>query len=868
MEGPKRRPATYGKASRKVLVHDLFDVAVEQQNTFRPSTLENLAPPRTQTPVSDVSEDPETSGQLNQELLSAIILDQTSAKSAAKLMVPSQALSSSPAMFEIESSEEEVTKAQPIAATHKRRKVTPKGSDNEARQEQKRVSKVVDRAQYKSRTHPKPSAWKQAKIQSYVMPSSESHSEDKHARAIRVEPRQTSDSSGSPRLDFPNRSPLRGDSPRSRSSSSSMVSTQSTPKRKRQVFDDIPSDVSSPSQLELSTLRLTPHRRNRSLTRRNELDLSDASPKGSPRTRRRLLIRRESPSSKPTSKEADMKDLSPSPSKVIKVQRASSSPREVIASKARSNASSTFEPVVRSEPALKKPRTYGKQRSHLKDVVTSNDIERQPSSQHSLDELVAQVDSLTNSRNHLEIDTESDDAESGPQLKSIHELRLAGLANRFDRDVESFLEDIESGNQALRVQALMQLVRRLQEQSFKRQVLASGKLHRVIACAQSEIDVPSASILLLGLWALAVSEAATAQCLAQIYTAALNMSPVLLEEHRSITRIGRDRKENLSKMLTRDLAEFETHVLEQSVKVEGLESQHIIPSRVMLRCLEHGLRHLIELAEPPPEPAAETLALVLNVIAKHLAGLQRSPPEAGSLEGLRLLLSWLELTAAASRELMQKARPSLLSEIGDTLADVMAWARDDHAQLEQSCIRSAVELSNCNRLVCQQFAETRLLSAAFDVVSHHFERLASEDSNNSLDENNLNSVILSLGFLLSLADGSESVRVSTIIPNEDGITHVEKLTSYFSRHLEEADEATTAESIQMLIPFGYLSLLLCTLCLDESVRAHAATILKENGLKELVIRAGTFLDQMKSVDTDAFVERFAASIEAVKQHIT
>ena len=866
MEVPRRRPATYGKASRKVLVHDLFDVAAKQQNPFRPSTVEHLTPSRTQTPFSDTSEDAGSSGQLNQELQSTIALHQKSANASFRSLSPAQALSSSPAMFEIESSEDEVTKAESVGA-NKRRKVTPKGSDNEARQDHKMATKTMDKAQEKNQMHLKPSASKQAKMQANVMRGSESHSEVDHARAIRVEPKQTSDSSGSTRLKYPERSPRRSGSPRSHSSSSSMVSTRSTPKRKRQMIDDIPSDVSSPSQLELSTLRLTPNRRNRSAARRNEFDLSDVSPNRSPRNRQRLIDRLDSPNSKLASKEADMRDVSPSPSKVITLQYTSTPRREAIADDAQSSPPSKSKPIIRNEPALKKPRTYGKQRSHLKDMLTSNETERQPSSQNSLNELVAQVDLLASTENQFEMDAESDDPHSGPQLKSIHELRQAGLASRFDRDVETLLEDIESGNKSLRIQALMQLVRKLQEQSFKRQMLGSEKLNRIIACAELELDVPSATVLLLGLYTMAVSEAATAQCLAQIYAAALNMSSMLLREHRSIARIGRDRKENLSKMLMRDLADFEFHVLEQSVRVESLEHQHIIPARVMLRCLEYGLRRLIELAEPPPEPAAETLGLVISLMAKHLTALQQSPTEVGSVEVLRLLLSWLELTAAASRELMHRAPPSLISEIGDTLADIMAWSRKGHAQLEQSCIRSAVELSNCNLLVCQQFAKTRILSAAFDVVSHHFERLASEDSNDSLDENNLNSVILSLGFLLSLADGSENVRASTMIPTDDGSTNIEKLTTYFSRHLEEADDATTADSIQLLIPFGYVSLLLCTLCLDDSVRAYVATVVKEEGLKELVTRAGTFLDQMKSVDADGFVERFMTSTEAMKQHI-
>jgi Wings apart-like protein regulation of heterochromatin len=116
-----------------------------------------------------------------------------------------------------------------------------------------------------------------------------------------------------------------------------------------------------------------------------------------------------------------------------------------------------------------------------------------------LDELVSQVDASSNSQ-QSQFDFEmSDDDDDGVHLKSIHELRQAGAVNRFDRDLDSLLEDIASETKSLRISGLMQLVRKLKEQAFKRHVLDHGKVGKLTSLIGANIDIISASIILLAL---------------------------------------------------------------------------------------------------------------------------------------------------------------------------------------------------------------------------------------------------------------------------------------------------------------------------------------------------------------------------------
>ena len=136
MEGPKKRVAKYGKAGRRALVHDLFDVASQQKASYttpQDAPFDQEVHSRGATPSSHASDDIETGQQLKSELLATWGTDKPRLKSPVRkstTMRPTGAAT----MFEIESSEEEKTpKSKPQPKTYKRRKITPTHSDAETK---------------------------------------------------------------------------------------------------------------------------------------------------------------------------------------------------------------------------------------------------------------------------------------------------------------------------------------------------------------------------------------------------------------------------------------------------------------------------------------------------------------------------------------------------------------------------------------------------------------------------------------------------------------------------------------------------------------------------------------------------------------
>jgi Wings apart-like protein regulation of heterochromatin len=806
MEVSRRRLNTYGKATRKILVHDLFDISKRHGSIHEAAqapAIDSLLRTRTSTPLSELSEDIETSAQLHHELQATFNRSrQSSASASVRSCNQTPEEGQSPAVFDLVSSEDEIAESRKFRKPYKRRKMDSVNNTLVRRVRLERSTSTQRSHNPESPPHSGTAGVlnrnKVVENKSLAVPGKLTTKPTR--RAVNNRPLPRTENPMDPDSDSPDfassanpqspTTPLHLGSPLSEESSDTMASRRSTPKRKRDCADDLLNDLSSPSQLELSSLRLTPGRGRRGRPRSIEFELSDSSLASPSSSRRRMVDRLDSPRKESKPRNDNLKEASPHPAKVRKTlpdriapslqSQGSGSSRTALESR------SQREGGVGTGSLAAKVRTYGKQRSHLKDMVSDQDLSSQVSSQSSLQQLVSQVDAMVAKGTTFEI--ESEDEEAGAKVRSIHELRQAGSTNRFDQELEILLEDIESGNKALRIQALMRLVRKLQEQAFKRLLVGSGRLHRLTSVSRPDLDLVTTSIMLLAFWSLVVFPTATAQALSQVYSGILSLPVTILSETRSIFRIARDRNENLSKALVRDVAELESHVVDQSVSGDRQISKNIIISKIALKSLEYGVKRLIELAERVPEPSAQFVEAVVATVGEHVRKVISNEGTIEHAESIRLLIVWLEMTAATSKDVAYAMNNSQLSKTSQTLAEVMKWARFETPAIVQSCTRSIVELTNANAAACEQFAQTEIIQQLFIVVEDHFSRLSKGKNALDGDQPALDSVILALGCLLNLADLSQHARSRTLEQKDGGEKQVDALLRFFTQHVEETEE--------------------------------------------------------------------------------
>ncbi|KIV85560.1 hypothetical protein PV11_01242 [Exophiala sideris] len=874
----RRRPNTYGKGARKVLVHDLFDVGT--LSSFRPVE-------RTTTPTVSLDHtrhvqdaDNTLSPAEPQELYlfseKKDSIDHVSSKPPmARGSSPSE--TSNTSVFDVNSDDEQSTKRM-VKRPLKKRKVTPVVRDLEPAmtrvnlEDEREVSSTSNAAVVKKKPQlttvggpRKPQLQSRSSTRMAINGGSIQKPTKLQKTTSILKKREDTTlptlSKSATIVTSPSKA-LRissGSSVQvSDESDASQLSRRSTPKRKRVAPEQETYDIPSPSQLEIRSLKLTTDNTTESShNSSSDEEMTEPSPvvPNPSRGRTRLIDRLDAPPSRSIEGTASKPTLGRSVS-------GSSSPRKTPAEMQKPP------PVVPNiGPPARQRATYARQRSHLSDMVDSLEATNSgPSSQQSF----SQPMSFTAISSQLELENDdSDDAETFSQIKSIHELRRGAAISKFDLDIQTMLEDVESNTKSLRIPSLLQLIGKLKEPAFSEHFQESGNLHRFADCAKHDLDKVSAVLMVHIFQSLVSGEESSPRILLQILDGLYRLSPDLCSERRPLPKLAKDRSENLTKALVRDITEL--HERQTSVSGHGQRSASLL----FLQAINSTLRSLIGLVESiPPTPRA-LLKEILASFNRKQAGMQEESDDTEGLENLQVLLSLLEI-ACANHELAESALSmSRISALGQSIAGVMTVARQTRPEIQHSCLRLIVSLSNNQPKVCEAMAEGALITTVFQVVDDHFLILAAlAAQEKEFDNAQLESVILAVGCLLNLAECADAARERMLAREADGRSMIDRLVDIFNSYVDQASEALTIDQGPILVAFGYISALLCTLCLNTGACKHISDHIRGKGLSQLFNAADTFLDHLRTVEealgndggsASGFTARFSAVLDALKQ---
>jgi hypothetical protein len=795
----RRKVNTYGKGPRKIRVHDLYDVGAHSS-------------PRSTAEVKDDVHLPSQSAQgMRQPAVDegSTIEVLRSCKAPEAKSTPTATSSTAltatdmSATFDIDSSEADSRLKKPQRALKKRKLISttsqeaPIGREvtNEPRlkmsankSQHSETSSRDDRTsvlQYKpvnasardtnSKLAPSSTGLKRRVVPEKSVAkraiSTKSMADDANTLSISQKPRLLRASSGS-------------SAEMSESSTHSHASTTSTPKRKRGATN---SGMASPtlSDLHLTSLRLTPgsgsQRSPVSSDNESMVNVHIPAPR---RGKPRLIDRLDAPRM--------ISAAVPEKSTTLTSQQSHSQPPNDTAAHDGSSQLLNERQTSETQPSnvgvvsSGRPRaTYAKQRSHLSDMVDTLDSLPSSSSQPSSQQKYSQTFSFTNAASQVEMEMElddSDDADASTQVKSIHELRRGGAVRQFDLDAQSILEDVESSSKSLRIPGLLQLAKRLKDQTFLRHFQDSGNFQRLIDCLHRSLDDISATILASILRCLVHAQTSSPGPLLQMLEGIFRLPRRLFSESRRLSKLAKDRSQNLSRILVKDVVEFE--------EMEAQGESWLSPSvnNTILGLIESAERKLISLKEPlPTVPSAvleRLLADFVNTKDDLPAGRLTS-----KLENTRLLLSLLEI-ACAKRELSPSILPaSQLFDLGRTVAEIMKEASQAQPEIEASCLRLIVSLSNNDADVCAALSQSGLTAEVFQVIDDHFLTLAGLTAlDKDFDHAQLESVILAVGCLLNLAECSDAARVQMASRDSQGRSLVDRLVDIFNSYVDQASE--------------------------------------------------------------------------------
>ena len=576
-----------------------------------------------------------------------------------------------------------------------------------------------------------------------------------------------------------------------------------------QIHDTNP--MPSPSQLAMRSLRLTPEETfpseveqeglhvslepHASLTpsrsRRRLVDALD-SPRNQSQIRKTSVESSSSSTGSPVDDDDDDDDDDPAKSASQRLSRTKNNPLE----KHTEIESKPIPPLPVTGPKV----TYAKQRSHLSDMVFDDSSDfAVPSSAHLIEPVASTKASMNPSLSSQRSQDEPRDEEDagGGAIRSIHELRLAGENSRFHGNLDSIFEDLEAAGRtgrSRRLRGLMQLSEKFLEPTFCQRFVESGMHQRLANHAFNETDLLSSMLTSCALSILLSSCKPSLKMLQQVFDAVMHSSAPLLKETRELSKfvraIAKDRKQNLSGAMCKDVIAFQQPVLASRMWTTEKPTE-LSPRLIALRSIElvvRGIRELKDFETSLPRPLFVQLVEILEGILQSDSTSLTVPESVLTLESA---ISVLEFSALSHRLLEggYNEAAKRLYVLGPLLTEAEGILRERRSRIQQLVLRLIISLTNNNVDLCESLGQSTLIPAISAIVKTNFLELAEyADSGKVLDESKLESVILALGSLINFAECSHSSRLSMNTKDDAGESTVEWLVVAFTRRAGKMSE--------------------------------------------------------------------------------
>lgn len=541
----------------------------------------------------------------------------------------------------------------------------------------------------------------------------------------------------------------------------------------------------------------------------------------------------------------------------------------------------------RTRPMYGRARsTYAKERSHLADMVDDLDALSTASSQEASQQIASQLAAATQpSQLQMELDLESDstdDATGVGKLKSIHELRQAGSNNRFDRDLEALMEDIDpaskSASKGLRLQALMKLLKMTAHDDFINSISGTA-LDRLASWCSATRDDTSKLLLNIVLWRLTHSKNTSTAKLKRIAETMLASSK-MLTSLTTMSRLVKDRKENMASSMIKDLRDFEIYVISENL-LPSYEGENVLSASVVVGALNDSLRRLLEMGtmhisvgKQFYKHAFTLLKLTSQSMDEHA---EYRFVTKSTLSVLEICTGPFEERVGASSDENQM--------LGQNLAHIINSCLDKHEDLVQSVLRFAISYCNNRPDVCLSFTNSEFVQSCMVIVDTRFVNLVNDaEEGKHVEQAMLDSIILSLACLLNLAEHEDDLRrkIAHGTLRDFSENSLQRLVAIYKSAAPRLVETTSDGHGQVLVAFGYLSLLICSLSLARDVRKEVDLLLGKMTIDDVVASGRELLMHLRTLDilqnieggnesegtgevaVDGFTQRFGQILAAVR----
>jgi hypothetical protein len=392
---------------------------------------------------------------------------------------------------------------------------------------------------------------------------------------------------------------------------------------------------------------------------------------------------------------------------------------------------------------------------------------------------------------------ESEPAEDARTVRSIHELRRAGVNARFQGMVDSILEDIEDvgSSASVRRNGLIQLCEKLLEDSFAQRFIESGSFVRLANSMSAKFDV-IASLLFAEAYALMLRLNHLPQGMHKAFWPKLvAMAPVLLPLQEGISKILLQRRFGLSRANQSTIKDVST----RSGQVAGLSDElPLSPRRLVLYCMQLSIRKVRESEVPeilPTKVVSELISILLKLSSEHAIDENATLNNYVILESIISILETYT-TSSTSISSSQQDALTLLAGSSHFLSSLNKENDTQSFQLLTLHLKLILNVTNANSQICEGFATPDLIHSLVTIVLFGYPSGTGDSTNEKKDS--LDIVILALGALINLTEENEVARENILNQKEEqkesSKTLLERLLALFVEGLDTVSEVCLINS--------------------------------------------------------------------------
>ncbi|KAI9785031.1 MAG: hypothetical protein M1839_001228 [Geoglossum umbratile] len=472
---------------------------------------------------------------------------------------------------------------------------------------------------------------------------------------------------------------------------------------------------------------------------------------------------------------------------------------------------------------------------------------------------------------------EAVDDMNGGAIRSIHELREAGGNKRFLDEMEALFEDIEdrsTNSLSRRRSSLLELGSKLAEKTFVRRFVENSFSQRLLVHLDAEHDVIVSTILASAVIFTMRDTVATHSALKIHQEGAAQMLLRLLDSDRDICLIAKERRTNMSKVAQSLVFDFRELMKDSSIWEVGSPCR-ISPRLIALRGLELIIRQLREEGATGLILPREKTEKIVQVLVPFSAWQSKMEPITTDRVELELALSILESCAINVGFVLDESviTAQSLDIVSRILPSIWRWTENNFRQIILLTLRLYLSITNNSPVICDAFAKLEMLNVLVHIVRSKFDCLSGYlNEEQRLYE--LDVLVLGLGLLINFAELSDIARLSILSNDSDSL--LEALLRTFLERLEKAAEADSMEESQSNVAFGYLSVLLGSLCQNSDIRKLLRSKLPGGTLQPLAYAVDEFIQHHRKVDDlydgesgsdseNGFTQRLQVVVDRLKQ---